>query len=171
MKNKIVYKLTDKNMQTHNGYQWKIGEKKTASGDGGLCGPGWLHWYADPLLAVLHNPAHANFDPATMRLFRARAAGKTKHDGQLKSGSEHLALIKEMPLPKISVSARVRYAILCAQAVVKDACPMWSKWAEDYLAGKPEAQAAEAAEAAAREDSLKFSADICRKHITVEAQS
>jgi len=37
----IAYKLTDQNMQTRGGTQWAIGETRTASGEGDLCGPGW----------------------------------------------------------------------------------------------------------------------------------
>ena len=54
------YKLTNQEMQTHNGFQWELGEWQETSGEGGLCGPGWLHYYSDPLLAVLLNPIHAD---------------------------------------------------------------------------------------------------------------
>ena len=58
------YKLTDRKMQTHCGYQWQIGQWHETSGEGELCTEGWLHCYTSPLLAVLHNPIHADIgDP------------------------------------------------------------------------------------------------------------
>ena len=89
---KILYKFTDQNMQTHGGCQWVLGEKKTTSGEGELCGPGWLHCYADPLLAVLLNPIHADYE--NPRLFRARVGRKSKHDHGLKSGYTKMTLIR-----------------------------------------------------------------------------
>ena len=37
-----IYKLTDQDMRTYAKCQWALGETKTTSGDGDLCGPGWL---------------------------------------------------------------------------------------------------------------------------------
>ena len=137
-----VYKLTDQNMQTHGGCQWVLGEKKTTSGEGELCGPGWLHCYADPLLAVLLNPIHAYYE--NPRLFRARAGRKSKHDRGLKSGYTKMTLIEEIPVPAISTAQRVRFAILCAMKVYQD--PGFVQWGENWLSGKD--RSAEAAEAA-----------------------
>jgi hypothetical protein len=140
---KILYKLTDQNMQTHRGCQWVLGEKKTTSGEGDLCGPGWLHCYADPLLAVLLNPIHADYK--NPRLFRARVGRKSKHDHGLKSGYTKMTLIEEIPVPAISTAQRVRFAILCAMKVYQD--PGFVQWGETWLSGKD--RSAEAAEAAA----------------------
>ena len=101
----IVYKLTDQAMKTYGDTQWTLKKKKTADGKGNLCSAGWLHWYSDPLLAVLHNPAHANF--SAPRMFRGRASGKVLPDGGMKSGSTSLTLLEEMPLPSVSTEARV----------------------------------------------------------------
>ena len=141
---KILYKFTDQNMQTHGGCQWVLGEKKTTSGEGELCGPGWLHCYADPLLAVLLNPIHADYE--NPRLFRARVGRKSKHDHGLKSGYTKMTLIEEIPVPAISTAQRVRFAILCAMKVYQD--PGFVQWGENWLSGKD--RSAEAAEAAAR---------------------
>jgi len=163
MKPMKVYKLTDQKMQTYKGCQWALGETKTADGAGDLCGCGWLHWYADPLLAVLHNPIHAAL--SAPRLFEAAAAGRIKKDGAMKGGSTSLTLTRELPLPVMSTQVRIYYAILCARAVIGAACPGWSVWAAGYLmknrrvaarqgvmasleAARAEAARAEAAEAA-----------------------
>ena len=140
---KILYKFTDQNMQTHGGCQWVLGEKKTTGGEGELCGPGWLHCYADPLLAVLLNPIHADYE--NPRLFRARVGRKSKHDHGLKSGYTKMTLIEEIPVPAISTAQRVRFAILCAMKVYQD--PGFVQWGENWLSGKD--RSAEAAEAAA----------------------
>ena len=127
----IVYKLTDQYMQTHNGYQWTLNVKHTASGEGELCGPGWLHAYTDPLLAVLLNPIQANIK--NPRLFKAKGKiGKT--DNGLKVGCTELTLTEELELPVITTEQRVRFAILCAKKVYKD--KEWNKWADKWMTGK-----------------------------------
>ena len=141
---KILYKFTDQNMQTHGGCQWVLGDEKTTSGEGELCGPGWLHCYSDPLLAVLLNPIHADYE--NPRLFRARVGGKSKHDHGLKSGYTKMTLIEEIPVPAISTAQRVRFAILCAMKVYRD--PGFVQWGENWLSGKD--RSAEAAAEAAR---------------------
>jgi len=47
-------------MQTHGGFQWELGQWYETSGEGDLCSPGWLHFYTNPLLAVLLNSVHTN---------------------------------------------------------------------------------------------------------------
>src|SRR3989304_4485465 len=70
-----AYKLTDQQMRTYGDCQWTLGEWKETSGEGNLCGPGWLHFYTHPLLAALLNPIHANIQ--NPRLFRVEAEGAT----------------------------------------------------------------------------------------------
>ena len=163
-----IYKLTDQKMQTHGGYQWVLNEQREVSGTGELCTGGWLHAYSHPLLAMLLNSLHANFQ--NPRLFKAHGGGKTKRDGQLKLGVTKLTLIEEMPLPEISTEMRVKFAILCAQKVIGKHCPEWSAWAKKWLAGtdRSERAAYAAADAAARKLALKDMADIVRGIITVE---
>jgi hypothetical protein len=143
----IGYKLTDQNMQTYGGCQWELNVPKTTDGKGELCGPGWLHYYKSPLLAVLHNPIHAAIKQP--RLFRVEAAGEHKHDGDMKSGCTQLTLLEELQLPDITPTQRIVYGILCAKAVCTDAG--WLAWAANWLDGTDhsEAAAAEAAWAAA----------------------
>jgi hypothetical protein len=139
----IGYKLTDQNMQTYGGCQWELGVAKRTSGEGMLCGPGWLHFYEDPLLAVLHNPIHAGIE--NPRLFLCRAGGEIQRDDQMKAGCTKMVLVKELDLPQVTMEQRVGYAILCGLKVCRDAA--WRAWAEAWLAG--EDRSAETAEAAA----------------------
>jgi hypothetical protein len=146
-----LYKLTDRNGQTRNRTQWGEGVEHTASGEGDLCGPGWLHAYTHPLLAVLLNPGHADIREPI--LWEADGdVGKTDHG--LEVGCTRLKTIKQIPLPKITTEQRVYFAILCAMEVCDD--PAWRRWAQDWLSGKNRsAEAPEAAEIAEAEWSME----------------
>ena len=145
--NKQYCKLTDKKGQTHGGMQWGEGITHTASGEGDLCRPGWIHVYADPLLAVLLNPIHAKF--TNPRLWEVEVAGRSKTDNGLKLGFTQVTTICEIPLPKVSVAQAVRFCILCTKEVCEELA--WNKWAAAWLSGEGRSEAAAwAAEAAAR---------------------
>lgn len=140
----IVYKLTDQNLQTHGGCQWEIGAPRETDGNGDLCGPGWLHYYHDPLLAVLLNPIHANIDNPI--LWEAEAEGAHKDDNGLKGGCTKLTLIRQIDLPQITTEQRVRFAILCAKDICAD--PAWNEWAEGWLSSGDRSEAERAVWAA-----------------------
>ena len=126
----LVYKLTDKQMQTYNGFQWELNVTRFTDGKGHLCSPGWLHSYSDPLLAVLLNPIHANIE--NPRLFLGKASGAFLNDKGLKQGYTNLTLIKELPIPTISINQKVAFAILCALEVYKFL--NFNAWAHKWLA-------------------------------------
>ena len=138
-----VFKLTNKNMRAHCGFQWTLGETRSSSGDGGLCGPGWLHAYEHPLLAVLYNPMHGNF--RSPRLFEAETGdGRILRDGQVKLGTNSLTLVKELPLPVVTLTQYIAYSILCARRVTPrtTANRAWHLWAKNWLSGKDRSPAA-----------------------------
>jgi hypothetical protein len=141
-----LYKLTDENAQTYGRCQWGKDIEHTASGKGTLCGPGWLHAYTDPLLAVLMNPVHRNFK--SPQLWEAEGdVGATDHG--LKVGCTRLKTVRKADLPVVTKEQRIRFAIICAQQVCVD--KDWNRWAELWLNGIDRSQeAARAAEAAAR---------------------
>ena len=141
---KTVYKLTDQNMQTYGNCQWVLNEWKETSGEGDLCRPGWLPGYSDPLIAILHNPMHANI--ANPRMFVAEVEGKYLDDGGLKCGHTRMRLIEEINPPVITVTQKIAYAILCAREVCTN--KKWNDWADGWLSGND--RSAEAAWAAAR---------------------
>ncbi len=144
-----LYKLTDSYGKTWGGTQWGPGISHSGTGKGGLCGPGWIHAYEHPLVAVLLNPIHANFK--NPRLWEAEGEVGLR-DGQLKCGCKRLTTIREIPLPEITAEMRARFAILCAKEVCADLS--WNAWADKWLSGgdrtqaPPWAAAAAAAEAA-----------------------
>jgi hypothetical protein len=133
-----LYKLTDKDGQTRGGMQWGPGVSHSGTGEGELCGWGWIHAYEHPLIAVLMNPIHAKFQ--TPRLWEAEGEIAIR-DGQIKCGCKTLTTIGEIPLPAITTEMRVRFAILCAKEVCADLS--WNAWADRWLSG--EDRSAEAA--------------------------
>jgi len=139
-----AYKLTNQDMTTHGDCKWVVGEWTETNGEGEMCGPGWLHCYDDPLLAVLHNPIHANIkDPM---LWEVEVEGEKKTDG-LKSAYTRMRLVKRVAMPRISRVKKIAYAILCAKEVCKD--KEWNAWADDWLSGKGRSKKAAWAAAAA----------------------
>jgi len=137
------YKLTDQNMKTYNNFQWELNKKYKASGEGDLCGEGWLHFYHSSELALFLNPIHADF--TNPRLFLAETGGKSLEDMGLKIGFTSVKLIKELEVVEPTFAQRVAFAILCAKEVYK--APGWGAWAASWLRG--EDRTAEAAKAAA----------------------
>jgi hypothetical protein len=148
-----LYKLTDENGMTWGRTQWGEGVTHEATGpmDAPLCSNGWIHAYEHPLLAVLLNPIHADFDKP--RLWEAEGEIGLR-DGQLKCGCRKLTTVRELSVPKMTTEQRVKFAILCAKTVEKGVA--WNAWADGWLNGKDRSEeaaaawAAEAAEAAAR---------------------
>jgi hypothetical protein len=139
-----LYKLTDGDGQTRGGTQWGPGVSHSGTGEGELCGPGWIHAYEHPLVAVLMNPIHAKFK--NPRLWEAEGEVVLR-DSQLKCGCKTLTTVREIPLPSITTEMRVRFAILCAKEVCADLS--WNAWADRWLSGEDRSEAAAGAAALA----------------------
>ena len=127
----ILYKLTDQNYQTFNGRQWGVGIERTASGEGGLCGPGWLHAYTHPVLAVFLYPIQANIPDLV--LWEAEGDVGIEHNSLI-VGCTRLKTIKIIPLPEITMEQRIRFGILCALEVYSE--PGFVSWARRWLSGE-----------------------------------
>ena len=150
-----VYKLTDKSMQTCGKFQWKLGVPATASGEGNLCGPGWLHWYPDPLLAILMNPMaeHHQVKSNNLRMFEAEAQGETRLDYGYRGGSTELVLVRELTgdeIPKPTDLQCATFGVLCAKATNLYPGP----WFRDWLSGE-DRSAASAQEVKAKCERIK----------------
>ena len=127
-----AYKLTDENNQTRDHTQWGPGISHTANGNGkGLCSDGWIHFYTNPLIAILMNPAHANF--LTTRLWECETSGAELHV-PLKSGCKTLKTVKEIPLPKITEAQKIAFGILSAKEIYHN--EKWNSWADKWLSGE-----------------------------------
>src|SRR5574341_574192 len=132
----LLYKLTDENNRTYGGLLWgKNITHEALPGDGPLCTKYWIHAYEDPLLAVLHNPIHADYQSPIMweSVWESIEEGGILRDGQLKLGVKKLTTLQRLPLPQVSTAQRVAYAILCALEVHKEAG--FAAWAGAWLAG------------------------------------
>lgn len=127
----IVYKLTDQKMQTFEKCQWELGVTKEAPGTGPLCTSGWLHCYDDPLIGIMFNPIHGAY--INPRLFEGEASGRFREDGQQKCGVQRLTLLRELPVPIITLDHRMRFAILCVLNVWQ--APWFIQWVKDFLSG------------------------------------
>jgi len=108
----VIYKLTNQNLQTHDGFQWVPGNWKKTSGGGDLCGPGWLHGYCDPLVAIFMNPIHANISNPI--LWQGEGCGKFLDDRGLKCGFTEMRIIKKIKPYKFTPEKLVEIAIVCA---------------------------------------------------------
>jgi len=125
------YKLLRPDFTSHDNCKWEIGVWKETSGKGELCGPGWLHCYVHPLLAVLHNPIHTNYNLAIMVEVEVR--GTCKMDGQIKEGWTEMRVKREIEAPVITTEQRIKYGIHCALAGYKNAD--FKKWADSWISG------------------------------------
>ncbi|MFZ1703670.1 MAG: hypothetical protein WAT79_04955, partial [Saprospiraceae bacterium] len=130
-----LYKLTDENGYTSAGRDnaclWGEGVSHSGTGEGDLYGPGWMHAYEHPLLALVLNPIHGDIVNPRLWIAEGQIA---KREGQMKVGCKTLTTLHEIPLPVISTAARVRFAILCAKAVYTE--PSWTAWADGWLSGE-----------------------------------
>ena len=127
-----AYKLTDENNRTRNNTEW--GENVTHEAMGNekqLCTDGWIHFYEDPLVAMMMNPIHASFD--NPHLWEAEAEGEVLREAT-KSGCKKLTTLKQIPLPEITLTQRVAFGILCALEVCAD--ESFREWAKKWLSGK-----------------------------------
>ena len=147
-----LYKLTDEQGRTRAGKDneltWAVGvEHRTACKGTRLCTADVIHAYEHPLIAVLMNPVHADFNPNTMRLFVAEGEIVAR-EGQLKCGVYALKIVEEIAVPTLTNEQRVKCAILCTKRVCQEAA--WNVWADKWLSGEDRsARSARAAAAAA----------------------
>ena len=157
-----LYKLTNENSETRNQTKWGENVTHTASGEGELCGPGWLHAYTDRLLAVLLNPVHAGFGNPQLWL----AEGKIgKREGDIKVGCKRMRTIKQIKLPAVTTEQRVKFAILCALEVYRN--EKFVSWANNWLAGSDRSQLAAQSEA----QSAEFAAQSAAQSAEFAAES
>ena len=142
-----LYKLTDDKDQTYAGCQWGEGVNHTADGQGELCSEHWIHAYRDPLLAVMMNPIHGNFDLASAHLWQCEA--EVGADDGTKVGCTSLTTLARMELPVVTSEHRQRFGILCAMEVYHN--DSFITWGDAWLSGKDRSPgAARAARAAAK---------------------
>lgn len=98
METQIRYKLTRKNQTTYGGFKWRKRRWYKTSGEGYLCGPGWLHCYTDPLLAILLNPIHANIPEHDLLLWKCGVRGLRERIKELERDKDRLDWLLELAI-------------------------------------------------------------------------
>src|SRR3990167_4390756 len=132
------YKLTNKTMQTHDGFLWEMNKEYLNENNGyQLCTNQVFHYYDSPELASLFNPIHASI--VEPRLFMVEC-DSVAHDG-MKGGAKRMKLIKELPVVEFSKKQIVIFSVLVALNDYPkwrkyDKNQAWKQWADDYLNGK-----------------------------------
>lgn len=135
-------KLTDQNMKSYGGFQWKLGVPvPPLSGEGRLCSEVFYHFYDDLLVGLFMNPIHA--DIKNLRAFEAKVSGKSENDNNSKCGYTEATLTKELEVPKITLNQRVAFAIFCSLEVYKE--EKYVVWAKSWLNGNDRTKEATAA--------------------------
>lgn len=123
-----LYKLTNHLGQTYNKTQWGENISHSGTGKGNLCGPGYIHAYLSPELAVLLNPIHADF----IKYLLWEATGDIiKNNKDLKVGCVTLTTIKQISIPNITLEQRVYFAILCSKSVYFN--ETYIQWANNWI--------------------------------------
>jgi hypothetical protein len=154
----LGYKLTDQDGYTRRKQsgetRWVVGETVYPTGEGTKeCRPGVLHDYAHPLLAILLNPIHASIPNPRMFEVEHTDASAVRTDQLKRWTTGTLRVLREIPIPEISIVARVRWAILVSLEMPQS--KGYRRWAAAWLDGTDRtewgarAAAAEAAEARA----------------------
>jgi hypothetical protein len=142
-----LYKLTTQDFYTRKGEAnaclWGENITHSGTGEGPLCGPGWIHAYEHPLLAVFFNPIHADISNPVLWECKGKIALR---DNQIKVGCRSVTTLKQIPLPTVTTNQRIYFAIECALAVYPESS--FGAWAEEWISGKD--RTADAADAAAR---------------------
>jgi hypothetical protein len=132
------YKLLSKEMTSYNNTKWEIGVPISIIKEGNtMCSGEVLHCYNHPLLAVFLNPIHANIKEP--KLFEIEVDKIVNSDG-LKFASKSQTLLKEIPLPEISLQKKIEIGIKIVKTVNKN--KKWNLWADKWLSGKDRSNAA-----------------------------
>ena len=139
-----LYKLTDQNWRTRAGKfnecQWGENITHGGTGEGELCGPGWIHAYTDPLLAVFFNPIHAQIESPILWIAEGEIA---INDHGVKVGCKTLTTKKIVNAPEVAMTNRIAFGILCAMQVYKVyKDPGFRKWATKWIDGSDRTSAA-----------------------------
>ena len=151
-----MYKLVTQDYTTHGGMEWEIGVTNRATAEGNeMCTDQVLHCYADPYLAVLFNPRHANIK--NPRMLEIECSNIVATDG-LKHACKEQTPIAEIELPQLTTRQKVLFAIKCSLFVYKTRD--FVTWAENYISGADiSVRAANAAAANAAADAAANAAD------------
>ena len=139
----IKYKLLNKDLTTHGGFQWEVGKTYTIDKPGNtMCSDEVFHCYESPATAAIFNGRHANIqNPVCYSV----EVGDIVADDGLKMGTKSMTLIEQVNLPVFTNRQYRVFAILCTKYALDKAklnIPVWTKWADLYLTDVDAAAAA-----------------------------
>jgi hypothetical protein len=151
-----IYKLTDAKGETKGGTIWTPGDAVTKPLRKAykLCTDQVLHAYASPMLAVLMDPAHAQYLPSG-KLWEGE--GDIVIDNGTKFGCTAITLARTIPVPTVTLEQRVTFAIRVATLVCQE--PAWLTWAKGWLDGADRSANAAYVAAYAAADAAYVAAD------------
>lgn len=114
------FKITSPELTTCGNYQWQVGRTQTITVPGNrLCTNEVFHYYDHPLAALWFSSI--NGGPSSPKLWKVAIDQMAAHDGH-KGGCKVLRLVKELPLPLISLAERITICFCLAdyaQYIVK----------------------------------------------------
>jgi hypothetical protein len=134
------FKLTDAEMKTWEGFQWRLGVRHDEPADRPrvlrLRNKGCLHAFVTPEVAALMAPFRA--PEGYTRLFRAQVDGEIVNDGT-QIGARSMKLVEEVDYPRPDSDQRVYFAIRAVRdAARRSAVALsyeWEKWADRWIQG------------------------------------
>jgi hypothetical protein len=130
-----LYKLTNAEGKTrpeqYNECQWGPGVTHCGTGKGNLCSEGFIHAYEHPLLAVLLNSIHGNYENPILWECEGEVALR---EGQLKCGCVELTTVRHVELPVVTIEQSLKFGILCILEVCQK--PQFVEWANKWLSGE-----------------------------------
>ena len=114
----MLIKLVDLNYESaHNNVRWDVGATVEIPQDKRarqLCSPGILHVYeGNVALALMLDPIHVAHKPNNIRALEV-IGEIVLRAGAVKAGGYSFKVLRELPVPTITLEHRVLFAIMCA---------------------------------------------------------
>ena len=99
------------------------------NGIGVVCGPGWIHYYSDPLLLFLLNPINAG--PSNTTIWEYEIGGIISDNVGLLCGCTEATILRKIEHIQLTAEQRAKFGILCALEVYNE--PKFVQWAKNWL--------------------------------------
>ena len=141
-KRMLLYMLTDENDKTRE-CCWGESITHDVPDSNDLHTSYWIYAYIDPLLAVMMNPICDRYDLSKAHLWQCEGEIGIYYGTRV--GCTELTTIEHIPVPKVTITQRITFAILVSLKVYDEL--NYVNWAKRWLSG--EDRGVEAAQAMA----------------------